>query len=62
MKNQILNCLDILGKIKIVTVSKLLNGNYSVLVESSSNTFTEDDYEINDIDLWRTEKLFTRGL
>ncbi len=49
MENQVRNCSDIFGKIKIVTISKLLNGNYTVLVESSSNTFTEDDYEIIDI-------------
>lgn len=64
MKNKILNCSDIFSKIKILTISKLLNGNYSVLVESSSNTFTEDDYEISDITfcelrkfLWETFKI-----
>lgn len=56
MENQVRNCSDIFGKIKIVTVSELLNGNYSVIVESSSNTFSEDDYEISDITLCELRK------
>jgi hypothetical protein len=56
MENKVRNCSDIFGKIKIVTVCKLLNGNYSVIVESSSNTFSEDDYEISDITLCELRK------
>ncbi len=41
---------------KIVIVQKLINGNYSVIVESSSNTFSEDDYEISDITLCELRK------